>query len=147
MQISKEKEWNYMEQHNDVGTRRDLACYRMEIAKDDLKCAKSMFDENHYRFANNRAYYAIFHAVSAIHALDGKAYRKHKDAISNFNKNYIKTEVFPREFGHQIAEAEEIRHASDYDDFYMASKDETARLIRTADMLIVLIQEYMKSQQ
>lgn len=64
--------------------------------------------------ANNRAYYAIFQAINAVHALDGRAFKRHKDAIANFNKDYVKTEIFPREVGRKIGEAEEIRHASDY---------------------------------
>lgn len=54
-------------------------------------------NEKEFRGANNRAYYAIYHAMSSVHALDGNAYKKHKDAIANFNKNYIKTEIFSRE--------------------------------------------------
>ena len=72
-----------------------------------------------FRGANNRAYYGIYHAISAIHPLDGNAYKRHKDALANFNKNYIKTEIFPRKLGRKIVEAEEIRHASDYDDFIL----------------------------
>lgn len=41
-------------------------------------------------------------------------------SIGNFNKDYVKTEIFPREIGRKISEAEEIRHASDYDNFYIA---------------------------
>ncbi len=77
-----------------------------------------------FRGANNRAYYGIYHAISAVHALDGNAYKRHKDAVANFNKDYVKTSVFPREMGRKIGQAEEIRHASDYDDFYIASKEE-----------------------
>ena len=43
-----------------------------------------------------------------IHALDGNAYKKHKDALANFNKSYVKTEIFPRSLGRKTAEAEEI---------------------------------------
>ena len=42
--------------------------------------------------------------------------------MANFNKDYVKTSVFPKEMGRKIGQAEEIRHASDYDDFYIASK-------------------------
>ena len=35
--------------------------------------------------------------------------------MANFNKDYVKTSVFPREMGRKIGQAEEIRHASDYD--------------------------------
>ena len=35
--------------------------------------------------------------------------------MANFNKDYVKTSVFPREMGRKIGQAEEIRHSSDYD--------------------------------
>ena len=105
-----------MTRHNDSGSRNDLVRYRIETAKSDMKSAKILLDAGEYRGANNRAYYSIYHAISAIHALDGNAYKKHKDALANFNKNYVKTEIFPRSLGRRIAEAEEIRHASDSDD-------------------------------
>ena len=133
-----------MGQHNVEGTKYDLAQYRIEIAKSDLKSAKLLLDANEYRGANNRAYYAIYHAISAVHALSGKAYRRHKDALSNFNKDYIHTEVFPKEYGRKIAEAEEIRHASDYDDFYVATKKEVEKQIGTAEQLTELIEKYCK---
>lgn len=85
-----------MKQHNEKGTRRDLVMYRIETARSDIKSAKILLEAGEYRGANNRAYYGIYHAISAIHALDGNAYKRHKDAIANFNKEYIKNEVFPR---------------------------------------------------
>ncbi len=131
-----------MRQHDDVGNKIDLMKYRLETAKSDLNVAKKLLEIEEYRAANNRAYYAIFHAISAIHALDEKAYKKHKDAIGNFNKDYVKTEIFPREMGKRISRAKEIRHASDYDDFYIAVKEETQELIETAEELIKLVEEY-----
>ena len=95
-----------MEQRRDEGTVEDLCKYRIEIAKNDLKSAKLLFDNEDFRGANNRAYYAIFHAISAVHALDGHAYKKHKDSIANFNKNYVKTEIFDRSLGRKISDAE-----------------------------------------
>ena len=87
--------------------------YRLENAKSDLKAAKILFVAEEYKGANNRAYYAIFHSLNAVHALSGVAYKRHKDAIGNFNKEYVKSGIFPREIGRKIGEAEEIRHASD----------------------------------
>ena len=85
-----------MEQHNeDIGTKKDLCLYRIQTAKDNLKAAKILFDVKEYKSANNRAYYAIFQALNAVHALDGNSYKRHKDAIANFNKTYVKNEIFP----------------------------------------------------
>lgn len=131
-----------MKQH-DKGTRKDLVLYRLDTAKDDIKSAKILLDAGECRGANNRAYYGIYHAISAIHALDGNAYKRHKDALANFNKNYIKTEIFPRILGRKIAEAEEIRHASDYDDFYIATREEVEEQIDTAVELVEKIEEYV----
>ncbi len=136
-----------MEQHKeDIGTRKDLVLYRLQTAKADLRSARILLSAKEYKGANNRAYYAIFHAVNAIHALSGKAYKRHKDAIGNFNKDYIKTEIFPREMGRKIGEAEEIRHASDYDDFYIASSEEAERQVAVADEFIQLAEKYCMMQ-
>ena len=126
----------------DFGTRKDLVLYRLQTARDDLKSARILLAAEEYKGANNRAYYAIFHAVNAIHALSGKAYKRHKDAIGSFNKDYVKTEIFPREMGRKIGEAEEIRHASDYDDFYIANREESERQVIVADEYIQMVEEY-----
>lgn len=130
-----------MEQH-EIGTVKDLVKYRLETARNDLKSARALLDIADYKGANNRAYYAIFHAINAVHAAGGKAYKRHKDAVANFNKDYVKTEIFPREMGRKISQAEEIRHASDYDDFYVASKGEAEQQINVADEFIVLAENY-----
>ena len=135
-----------MTQHSEKGSRKDLVLYRLEAAKSDVKSAEILLKAGEYRGANNRAYYGIYHAVSAIHALDGNAYKRHKDALANFNKDYIKTEIFPRTIGRKIAEAEEIRHASDYDDFYIATREEAEDQIATALELIEMIEHYLKDK-
>ncbi len=128
--------------NEETGTKKDLVLYRIQSAKSDLKSAKILLDAEEYKAANNRAYYAIFHAINAVHALNEKAYKRHKDAVANFNKDYVKTEIFPREIGRKIGEAEEIRHASDYDDFYIASKEESERQVAVAAEFIEMVEKY-----
>ncbi len=55
---------------------------------------------------------------------------------ANFNRDYVRTEIFPKTFGRRIARAEEIRHASDCDDFYIATKEKAQEQILTAQELI-----------
>ena len=136
-----------MEQHReDIGTKEDLSLHRLQTAKDALKSAKILFAADEYKGSNNRAYYAIFHAVNAVHALEGVGYKRHKDAIANFNKEYVKTEIFPRTMGRKIGEAEEIRHASDYDDFYIASKEEAERQVSVAEEFLQIVEAYVKNK-
>lgn len=130
----------------DERRQKDLVLYRIETSKSDIKAAEILLGAGEFRGANNRAYYGIYHAVSAIHALDGNAYKRHKDALANFNKNYVKTEIFPRKLGKKIAESEEIRHASDYDDFYIATRDEAEEQIQTAKELVKLVEDYVQKR-
>ena len=81
-----------MPHKENIGTPKMCLC-RIQTAKDNLKSAKILYDTKEYKSANNRAYYAIFQAINAVHALDGNAYKRHKDAIANFNKTYVKSEV------------------------------------------------------
>ena len=131
----------------DIGNKKDVAEHRLQVAREDFTAAKLLLEANSYRGANNRAYYAIFHAVSAVLALEGIAFKKHKDTLAYFNKNYVAAELFPREMGRKIVKAEEIRHASDYDTFYIASKEDTIQQIETADKLIQLVAEYCRNKQ
>lgn len=63
--------------------------------------------------------------------------------IGNFNKDYIKTEIFPKECRRRIIKEEEIRHASDYNDFYVARKQDAIQQIETAEELVVFIEKYI----
>lgn len=130
----------------EIGTRKDLCLYRIQTAKDNLKSARILLEAEEYKSANNRSYYAIFHAINAVHGLEGNAFKRHKDAIGNFNKKYVKTEIFSREIGRKISEAEEIRHASDYDDFYIANRQEAERQVAVADEFIRLVEKYCEKQ-
>ena len=83
----------YMLRHEENGTTIDLVRYRLSSAEGDLRASQILYEAGEYRGANNRAYYSLFHAINAVHALHGKAYKRHKDALVNFNKDYVKTEI------------------------------------------------------
>lgn len=121
-------------------------CIVLKPLKVTSKQLKSFWQLKEFRGANNRAYYGIYHAISAVHALDGNAYKRHKDALANFNKNYVKPEIFPRKLGKKIVESEEIRHASDYDDFYIATREEAEEQIQTAKELVSRVEEYVQAR-
>lgn len=126
--------------------RKIWYCIVLKPLKVILRQPKSFWQLKKFRGANNRAYYGIYHAISAVHALDGNAYKRHKDALANFNKNYVKTEIFPRKLGKKIVESEEIRHASDYDDFYIATREEAEEQIQTAKELVSRVEEYVQAR-
>lgn len=67
----------------------------MQKAKETLASPKRDMDVEDCTSANNRAYYAIFHAIRAILALDGEDYKKYSAVIARFTLNYLKPEILP----------------------------------------------------
>ncbi len=124
----------------------DLAKYKLERAKEELDTAGLLFDNEKLRAANNRAYYSIYYAITAVLCLEPIAFKKHKDTIGYFNKNYVNTGLFPKEIGRKIAKAAKVRHASDYDEFYISSREEAQKQIQTAKILIDLVEKYVLKQ-
>ncbi|MCL2697542.1 MAG: HEPN domain-containing protein [Oscillospiraceae bacterium] len=114
-------------------SRQDLSMYRLEKSADDLDTARINLDSCKYNAAINRAYYSIFHAMRAVFALDNKDYSKHSAVISFFNKEYILTEQFDRNFGKIIRMAGALRNASDYEDYQQIDREEAEEIIEKAD--------------
>ena len=83
----------------------DLAYYRLDRAVETLQAAQRELQAEDYRTANNRAYYAIFHAMRALLALDGVDYKKHSGVMAHFNQHYVKTNVFPTTFSDIVSNA------------------------------------------
>lgn len=75
---------------------RDLCKYRLEKSKEDLKAAQILIKEGLYSQTLNRSYYAIFHAIRALFALDEFEARKHSGLIVYFNKNYVSAGIFEK---------------------------------------------------
>ena len=73
--------------------QKDYARYRLDRALEDLQSAQKLFTDGHFRAANNRAYYAIFHAIRAALALKRVDSSKHSGVIAEFRRLFIK-EVF-----------------------------------------------------
>ena len=120
-----------------------LAKYRMETSMETLNVARECLENKHFKDSINRAYYASFYAARAVLALERVDFKRHKDVIAYFNKNFVNTEIFPRNIGRKIAQAQKIREDSDYDDEYVPSYEKTKQQIETAMELIDLVEKYI----
>ena len=126
-------------------SRTDLAVYRLEKAKDCLRAAEYLIELKEYLSVLNRAYYAIFHAVRAILAIDGVDRKKHSGVISYFQQNYVKSGIFDKEYSRVVQDAFEVRQESDYEDFYVISKEDAVLQYENAKKFVAAVEEYIKS--
>ena len=125
--------------------QKELSNYRLQQAEESLTVAKTCLEGEFYKDSINRSYYSVFYAIKAVLALGSVDFKRHKDVVSYFNKEYVATEKFPKTLGRKIGNLKQIREDSDYDDFYVASKEETEEQIKTAESVIRSVKEFLNA--
>jgi uncharacterized protein (UPF0332 family) len=83
-------------------------------AHESLDAARRELAAGAHAFAVNRAYYALFYAVSALLLQEGHRFRKHSGVRAAFNREIIRTGRIGRKFGDLYNELFDDRHAGDY---------------------------------
>ena len=130
----------------DNETIESFSKYRLNKAKETLETAKMILENGKdFSSANNRAYYAIFYAIRAVLAIKEVDFKRHKDVLAYFNKEYVNKGIFPKMLGRKISQAQRIREDSDYDDEYEPSLEKTEQQIETAQELIELVEDYINN--
>ena len=129
-----------------AGSLTELSAYRFGRAKEELQTAEILFQTARLRSCINRSYYAIFHAIRAVNALDGFDSSKHSGVISHFNQEYVKTGVFGKEASKIIRNASALREQADYEDFYETTQEEAADVLEQASKFISAVEEYLCQQ-
>lgn len=71
-------------------------------------------------------------------------FKRHKDVMVYFNKEYVASGVFPREIGRLIGMMQRVREKSDYDDFYIASKEKAEEQFESATIVIEAVKKYLE---
>jgi uncharacterized protein (UPF0332 family) len=82
-------------------------------------------------------------AVLALVEFDS---RKHSGIIAAFNQRYVKENIFPDTFSEIAKLAFNVRGKSDYDDFFIISKDSVDTQITNAKTFLDAIIEYVDKQ-
>lgn len=125
----------------------NLSAARLAHANDCLHEAEILFTASEYKGTANRAYYAAFHAMRAVLILDGFDSKKHSGIIAKFRELYLKTDLFDRNVSDAISSLFRVRSASDYDDFYIVSKQDAQLQLEHAKMMVSLIANYLQTRQ
>lgn len=123
----------------------ELSKYRLKESEDTLAVSKQCFDSGYYKDSINRSYYASFYAIKAVLSLGTVDFKRHKDVIAYFNKEFVATEVFSRTLGRRLGMLKQLREISDYDDFYIASKVQAEEQYETAELILAEVKVYLQN--
>ena len=89
-----------------------------------------------YRTSLNRSYYAVFHEMRAVNAQEGFDSSKHSGVIAYFNKSFLKEGKLDKDLYQIIKATSYLREKSDYDDFYLAGKQEAEEQLENAFCIV-----------
>ena len=89
--------------------QKELSDYRIQQAEESLLVAKTCLENGINKDSINRSYYSVFYAIKAVLALGTVDFKRHKDVIAYFNKEYVASEKFPKLLGRKIGNSRSKR--------------------------------------
>lgn len=107
----------------------------------------SFWPEMHGGDAASRAYYAAFHAVSAVLLSKGITLSSHSKVLGSFNKEFVHTGFFPHEFTTILTRLFEDRQMGDYDFTPGVTKEEANQDIEDAVKIVEEVKKFLKIEQ
>ena len=120
--------------------------YKLIITKAEnkLQTAYFNFSAGQYDDAVSRAYYAVFHAISACLLSKGLSFSSHSQVIGAFNREFIKSGTFPKAFSKDIQILFDDRQSGDYDILTPIDEQMAATDIKRAKTIVDSIKQHLK---
>ena len=111
-----------------------------------LQSARRASREGDWDDAAHRAYYAVFHAMTAALASKGLAFSKHSGVISAFGFHSVKPGILPVEFADIVTKLRADRETSDYSYDHTLDSSEVAEGVEDAEKAVAAISKYLAAQ-
>lgn len=122
----------------------------MAKADEKLMAAKRELEGGFPGEASSRAYYAVFHALTAILAVRGLSFSSHMQTIGAFNREFVKSGVFPPETTRQLQRLFDNRQTADYDWIISVDEQTASEDVANAEALVKacrnFIEQHISSQ-
>jgi uncharacterized protein (UPF0332 family) len=123
----------------------ELLRYRLEQAHDTLREAEILINESALRGTVNRAYYAMFYALLALLATRQLGTSRHSGALALFDREFVKTGVFPLELSRSLHLAFDRRQTHDYGEMIQINRQIAEETLTDARTFVVTIEAYLRS--
>lgn len=123
------------------GNEVDLSEHRLNKANALLIQAELLLKNHQYDGSINRSYYAIFNAIRSLLALVRLDNRRHSGVISYFDRYFVKTGIFDRQFSKIVHTAFDARQDNDYEDFYLPSEIDAKEQFENAKQFVKEIEQ------
>ena len=120
---------------------------RLEQARETLEESDALREHELWRGVINRSYYAMFYAVLALGVYKQIILSKHSQAIAFFDKEFVKTGIFPRALSRSLHLGFDQRQVNDYGDIWAVNQEEAETIFSEARLFVESVDAYLKKQQ
>lgn len=122
-----------------------LIKYWFDKARRSIGAAEMELSSGNLDFSANRIYYAAFYAVTATLMQFGHRYKKHSAVRAAFHREFIKTNLVPREYGLLYDTVMQDREDADYISFVEIEEDVLKQEIEEVKSFIEFMDKLVKS--
>jgi len=112
-------------------------------ASERLASARRDLEAECYEDAASRAYYAAFHSVCAVLASHGLTFSSHAQTLGAFNREFVKTGLFPADSFRNLQRLLDDRHVADYSWNLTVERETAERDVADAEGLVTACREYI----
>ena len=130
---------------SEESTKAEAVRYWWEKALASLEAARRELAAEAYAFAINRAYYALFYAVSTLFLEEGRQFGKHSGVRSAFNRDVVKPGRLQAEHGKLYNQLFRDRQEGDYVAFTKFDAPYVQEKIDSCERFLADLQPLIKS--
>ncbi len=119
--------------------------YELERARQALGAAELLHKGGYYADAVSRAYYAVFHAASALLASIGRLVRTHDGLRSAIGEHFVRPGRLPPRFGRLLARTAADRNDADYNTSSTFTAEDAQSTISDAREFVAMVEAIVAS--
>lgn len=114
-------------------------------SREKLIVAKKLLEDGIFDDSASRAYYAAFHAASAVLLSEGLSADTHSGLVNLFGLHFVKTGRFDKKFGKYLSNLKEDRENGDYEVFSTIDNEDAVAAVNEAEIFVTEMERYLKT--
>lgn len=115
-------------------------------ALEAFRAAQVLVAHGGFDSAASRAYYAVFHAVTALFALEGRTFTKHSAVETAVHRDLVKTGRWSADLGRDYAFCLDVRRLGDYGSDVRVDANQATDAIEAARRILLVIHDALPTQ-
>ena len=115
-------------------------------ALEAFRAAQVLVAHGGFDSAASRAYYAAFHAVTALFALEGRTFTKHSAIETAVHRDLVKAGRWSADLGRDYAFCLDVRRLGDYGSDVRVDANQATDAIEAARRILLVIHDALPTQ-